>query len=69
MCSLLLFAVLFTVLLQPAAASSPIMELTPPGSPLGLPYHMDELFLCTCCGVQFDFCLYLRNMVRLDSSL
>lgn len=64
---LLLSAVLLAVLLQPVAASSPIMELTPPGTPLELPFlNMDELFLCQLCGMQYELCWCI---VRLHPAL
>jgi hypothetical protein len=65
MYTLLLFAVLLTVLLQPAVASDPIMNLTPPGSPLDLPYTIHELFLCQLCGMEFGFCRCVYAMPQM----
>ncbi|KAF5845515.1 hypothetical protein GGP41_003057 [Bipolaris sorokiniana] len=57
MYTLLLFTVLLTVLLPPAAASGPIMDLTPPISPLDLTYPVDGLFVCHfCASMQLEFC-------------
>ncbi|EUC42950.1 hypothetical protein COCMIDRAFT_39063 [Bipolaris oryzae ATCC 44560] len=57
MYTLLLFTVLLTVLLSPAAASGPVMDLTPPISPMDLTYPVEGLLVCHfCAGMQLDFC-------------
>lgn len=63
MYSVLVLAFLMTLLLQPAAATTPVMAVCLPASPMEsfIPYpDPDELLvgICDLCGISLDFCMH-----------
>lgn len=75
MYTLLLVALLLTILLQPAAAASPIMDSTLPVVPMESFYPDPDNILeaiCDICGISVNYCahaLVSRSEEAIGSSL